>query len=173
VTSREAALAVLNAPAIAVQPQNITAAEGSTVYFTVEALGKTPLSYQWYADCTKPISGATSATLRLKEVTTANAKTYCVAASNAFGVVLSAPAMLRVYVTPRLISVGRGPDGVSLTFTTAPGMFYSVYYKDELNAEGGWSLLATASHLEATGSTMTVLDPDARPTYRYYKIAIE
>src|ERR1035438_5825507 len=118
ITSVAVALTVLDAPAIAVQPLSITALEGGTVVFSVTALGKSPLAYQWYADCTRPIAGSTLSSLRLKEVTPAYSGNYCVAISNIYGSTFSQPATLRVLVRPALISLTQSPQGFSLTFST-------------------------------------------------------
>jgi hypothetical protein len=170
--SRGAALTVLNSPAIAVQPQSLTVPVGTTVLLTVSALGKAPLSYQWYADCTRPISGATSSTLRLKRVTLADSGSYCVGISNAYGSVLSQPAVLRVVLSPGLVSLIQKDGLVTLTFSTVAGLFYTVYYSDDL-ASGAWILLPNASRQLGTGAPMAVQDMEPASTHRFYRIVLE
>jgi hypothetical protein len=172
VTSVPVALTILNAPAIAVQPLNITVLEGGTVVFSVTALGKAPLAYQWYADCTRPIAGSTLSTLRLKEVSPAYSGNYCVAISNIYGSTFSQPATLRVLVRPAFVSLTQSPQGFLLTFSTVTNLLYTVYARDGLGTNG-WTLLPGALKKQGNGATMTVVDPDSPQRVRYYKIIVE
>jgi hypothetical protein len=172
ITSAPVALTVLDAPAITVQPINITALEGATVVFGVTALGKAPLAYQWYANCTNPIAGSTISTLRLKDVTPAYSGNYCVTISNTYGSTFSQPATLRVLVQPSLVSLTQSSQGVALTFSTVTNLLYTVYASDELGMNG-WTLLPGASQRQGTGTPMTVLDRDLPQRHRYYKIIAE
>ena len=66
----------------------------------------------------------------------------------------------------------RNVNGMALTFTAAPGLLYSVYYKDEVG-DSEWIALAGATQQEAVGASITILDPNAPLTSRYYKIIVE
>ena len=83
------------APVITTQPRSVSATSGSTVSFTVEASGTPSPSYQWLKDGA-PVAGATTRTLIFLSVSSANAGTYAVAASNSQGTVVSSGATLTV-----------------------------------------------------------------------------
>lgn len=83
------------APVITTQPRSVSATSGSTVSFTVEASGTPSPSYQWLKDGA-PVAGATTRTLIYLAVSSANAGTYSVAASNSQGTVVSTGATLTV-----------------------------------------------------------------------------
>ncbi len=82
-------------PAITTQPAALTVAAGASATFSVAATGSPTPTYQWRRDGTN-IAGATAATLTLNNLTTANAGTYTVVASNATGSVTSNAAVLVV-----------------------------------------------------------------------------
>jgi hypothetical protein len=172
VTSVPVALTVLDAPVVAVQPLSVTALEGGTVVFSVTALGKPPLAYQWYADCTRPIAGSTLSTLRLKGVSPAYSGNYCVAISNIYGSTFSQPATLRVLVRPAFVSLTQSPQGFLLTFSTVTNLLYTVYARDG-QGTNGWTLLPGVLQSPGSGAPMTVLDPDSPQRLRFYKIIVE
>src|ERR1051325_9102015 len=68
-------------PTITEQPQSRTATLGSTVTLTVSAAGSAPLSYQWHFN-DGDLPGATSASLVVSHLQTANAGSYYVTVSN-------------------------------------------------------------------------------------------
>jgi hypothetical protein len=94
-TSSVATLTVNQPPTITTQPQNVTAAAGATVSFTVAATSTAPLTYQWSKYST-PIPGATSATLTLVNISAADAAAYVVAITNVAGTTGSNAASLTV-----------------------------------------------------------------------------
>lgn len=83
------------APVITVDPVSQTVAEGATVVLTANASGAPTPTWSWTKDGA-PISGATSRTLTLTAVTTANAGSYVATASNSEGSDPSATAVLTV-----------------------------------------------------------------------------
>lgn len=88
------------APTITQQPPssaNILA--GGTLHLMVANQGEEPYTYLWYFDGSQPISGATSSELVVPNVQAANAGSYTVVISNAYGSVTSAPTVLTV-ITP-------------------------------------------------------------------------
>lgn len=91
------------APVITTQPQSQTVNTGASPAFAVTASGSLPLFYQWFHDGIL-LSGATSATLSLASVTTAQAGVYTVAVSNSVGGVTSNPATLTVIPLPEITS---------------------------------------------------------------------
>ncbi len=98
-TSTAAALAVNIPPTITTHPASIVSAQGSNVTFSVAASGTTPLSYQWYKNGTS-VSGATSATLALNNVQSANAGSYYAIVTNVAGTITSSTATLTVNNAP-------------------------------------------------------------------------
>ncbi|HEY5912439.1 MAG TPA: immunoglobulin domain-containing protein [Verrucomicrobiae bacterium] len=68
---------------------------GGSVTFTGEALGTEPLSYQWLFNGI-PVQGAATPTLALTNILPAQAGTYAVVSSNAFGVLTNSGGSLTV-----------------------------------------------------------------------------
>ena len=103
VTSQVATLTVRD-PVILVEPVSRVANPGQTVMFTVSAGGTAPLSYQWLWEGTplvngEKVLGAQSSQLVLRNALAADAGSYSVVVSNAFGQVTSAVASLAFPVT--------------------------------------------------------------------------
>jgi hypothetical protein len=83
-------------PTISRQPASTTNFSGTTVTFTVNALGTQPLSYQWFRD-SNPITGATNDTLSFVCAFPADdGAIFTVVVANAVGSVTSAMAELTV-----------------------------------------------------------------------------
>jgi hypothetical protein len=122
VTSSAALLTVTTptqptAPTITTQPVAVTAAVGATATFTVVATGTAPLSYQWYANGTIAIAGATSATYTTAALAAGdNGISYTVVVTNSAGSVTSSAAVLTV--TTSTGTVTPGPDVVTFKYDT-------------------------------------------------------
>ena len=170
--SAPALLTVNNSPVITVQPQSMSVLQGDTIFLSVTALGKEPLTYQWYVGGTIPISQATSSSFRLKNVTQTESGSYSVAVSNEVGFVISQPAVVRVLIKPELIAITRTQGVVNLTFSTVTNLVYSVDYKDDLDATQ-WIALPDAALLPGTGAPITVHDADPSPSWRFYRIIVQ
>jgi formylglycine-generating enzyme len=120
-------------PQITVSPQSQTASSGSTVSFTVQAQGSSPLSYRWYknslylTDDTR-ITGSASSTLRIASIQSSDGGSYSVRVSNQAGSVNSASATIAV--------VGTAPAEMSLipagSFTMGNCMDPAEGWSDEL-----------------------------------------
>ncbi len=95
VTSAVATLTVIGDPAINAQPASQARNAGDSVTFSVVAVGTAPLSYQWRKDAGL-LAGATQSTLTLMDLQGADAGSYDVVVSNAWGSVTSAMALLSV-----------------------------------------------------------------------------
>lgn len=106
VTSAGALLTIneITAPSITTQPASQSVTAGATVSFSVAATGTAPLGYQWQFNGNN-ISGATSATLTLNSVTSADAGSYRAVISNSAGSVISSPASLTVTAPPMAIAI--------------------------------------------------------------------
>ncbi|MGO8837239.1 MAG: choice-of-anchor tandem repeat GloVer-containing protein [Limisphaerales bacterium] len=92
------------APAIATQPASLICLQGALVTFTVDADGVLPLRYQWQKNSTNlvnggNVSGATSSTLTLNNVSMSDAGIYSVVITNLYGSVTSSNAILTVLPT--------------------------------------------------------------------------
>jgi hypothetical protein len=172
VTSSKAKLTIVDAPTITLQPQSYTVFQGTDVVFSVTAVGTAPLSYQWLANCTRAISGATSPTLRLKNVGPLDSGTYCVTISNTLGVVSTQPAVLRVLVQAKLTSLIQNQNGIALSFATVTNLLYSVYSSPTLPPTN-WTILPNSFQVPGTGSPMTVHDPNGTGVQGAYKIVVE
>jgi uncharacterized repeat protein (TIGR03803 family) len=97
-----ASLAVTSSPPfIVMQPTNQTLAAGETASFSVRAFGNLPLIYHWQKNGTNladggNVSGSTSGTLTLNDVTVANEGEYAVVVSNMLDAVTSSNVALTV-----------------------------------------------------------------------------
>ena len=111
------------APAITAQPASKTVTAGANVTFSVTASGTVPLSYQWQKDGAA-LTGATSATLALSNVTAAQAGAYAVKVSNAAGSVTSATATLTVNAAAVAPAITAQP--ASKTVTAGANVTFSV-----------------------------------------------
>ena len=107
-------------PVILTQPQSQTVYSGSDVTFTASATGALPLLWQWQFNGVA-ISGATSSTLMLADVTTNQNGNYTVAVTNSHGfdhsqvatlVVQSSAPIITTQPQSQLVAVGG-----SVTFT--------------------------------------------------------
>lgn len=101
ITSSAAAISVLTAPVITLNPVGQTLNAGSTLSLTVAGSGSVPLSYQWSKDGLD-IPGATSAEYLKTSVQGADAGNYSVRISNAAGSVSSISAAISVIVPPSI-----------------------------------------------------------------------
>ena len=105
VTVDSGTAALLGAPTIVTAPTSQFVNDGTTVNFSVSAIGAPTLAYQWKFNGTN-ITGATSATYALTPATLANAGSYTVTVTNAQGPVTTSAATLSVSpVGPTLGSI--------------------------------------------------------------------
>ena len=139
-----------NAPVITVPPVSQTVNVGADVVFSVTAEGTAPLHFQWRKDGVN-IEGATSASLSLHAVTSAEAGGYSVVVSNDFGVVTSAVASLTVsvpgnpviVVQPISQTVNAGADVTFHVEATGSGQLSFQWLKDGANLTGETSASLT------------------------------
>jgi hypothetical protein len=119
--SSNAVLTVLLPIVILEQPTNQSVRVGFSATFRVNAVGSSPLSYQWRFNGT-PISGATSATYVLSSAQPTNAGAYSVAVTDINGTVFSSNAILTVLTRPTITLQPMNqivPEGGSATFSIA------------------------------------------------------
>lgn len=147
------------APTITTQPTSQTVTAGANVSFMVAASGTAPLSYQWRLNGAN-IGGATSATLTLNSVTTAQSGgSYSCVVSNSAGTATSSTATLTVNPAPVAPSITTQPTsqtvtaGANVSFTVAASGTAPLSYLWRLNGAniGG----ATSPTLTLNSVTMT------------------
>jgi Concanavalin A-like lectin/glucanases superfamily/Pro-kumamolisin, activation domain/Reelin subrepeat B/Immunoglobulin domain/HYR domain/Viral BACON domain len=86
------------APSIQTPPQSQTIQYSSNAMFSVTAAGLSPLAYRWYFG-SNPIAGASNALLTVTNAGFAQAGSYSVVVTNAFGSATGGPAVLTVVDT--------------------------------------------------------------------------
>ncbi|MBI2517080.1 MAG: ExeM/NucH family extracellular endonuclease [Opitutae bacterium] len=157
------------APAFTTQPAAQTVTVGDSVTFTAAASGYPAPTYQWLHNGA-PIPGATSTALTLGNVTTANAGSYTVAATNSQGAATSDAANLTVnkaVATVTLGSLNQNFDGSpkSATATTAPGGLNVTFTYDGSaiapTAPGSYAVIATvndANYIGSASGTLVIRD---------------
>jgi hypothetical protein len=127
VTSNGATLTVNPAPvapSIITQPANQTVTAGQQAFFSVEATGTAPLTYQWRKGGVN-INGATTVTYTIASTVSGDAGTYSVVVTNSVNSVTSNGATLTVNAAPAAPAITTQPQaqtvnaGASVTFTAA------------------------------------------------------
>jgi hypothetical protein len=109
VNSNGAILTVSQAPQIVQQPAAQATVTGGSASFSVSATGSGTLTYQWYFTPTgsstpSAVQGATSATLNLTNVQTANLGDYVVVVSNGISPDATSQAA-QLSIAPRLVKI--------------------------------------------------------------------
>jgi sugar lactone lactonase YvrE len=137
-TLRQGSFVVGGAPAIVAQPQGQTANPGSSVTFTVTAVGLAPLAYQWRFNLTA-ISGATASSYTRANVQQADGGNYSVVVTNVLGSAASASALLSINGPP-LITGQPQPQfvlpGQSATFSVIASGTAPLRYQWQFNGSG-------------------------------------
>jgi endonuclease/exonuclease/phosphatase family metal-dependent hydrolase len=129
-------------PFLETEPQGQIAARGSNIVFTAAASGAAPLHYQWLFN-EQPVPGATNTFLALTNLSLAAHGNYRIAATNVFGAMTSAPALLNISVTMT------GATNAELTLLT---------YNAHGAAIPDWS--TNSPQVQALGRQVQFLDPD-------------
>lgn len=139
-------------PVITSAPASQSVTSGGTVTYSVSASGA-PTGYQWYFNGS-PISGETSSSLTLNNVTSSNAGSYYVIVTNASGSTTSSAATLTILtasVTNQVVTTGHD---VSLT---APSLTGS--YQWQVSSDNGstWNDVSNnGTYSGATTATLTI-----------------
>jgi alpha-tubulin suppressor-like RCC1 family protein len=129
-------------PAITVQPLSQSIPIGSNVNFSAAVAGTPPYSFQWnfngnpLADDGTHVFGATTISLSLSNLTTADAGNCTLIVSNASGTTTSDPAVLIVMTPPAttMSPVGRSvPPGLPTIFTASFSGVPTPDYQWQLN----------------------------------------
>ena len=109
-TSRPAQLTIRPEPKIVRQPQNVQVVDGQDAEFSVYAVGRKPLSYQWRFQGVN-LRGQTASNLVLRLVQVTNVGAYQVVVNNSVGGVESAVATLSA--TGSKATISRQPAGTT------------------------------------------------------------
>ncbi len=150
-------------PTIAAQPQSQTVGAGANVTFSVAAMGTAPLSYQWRFNGIN-IGAATSSSLALSNVQSANEGAYTVVVSNAFGSVTSASATLTVDAAVTLGFAGFTTNGFQFQMTGPVGMYVLQLSTNLVD----WSAVSTNN---APNGVIDFIDPHATSfERRFYRV---
>jgi alpha-tubulin suppressor-like RCC1 family protein len=137
-----------SAPVIVTHPTSTSAPVGTPAQLSVLASDSRPISYQWYWQGHRPIPGATNSTLSWNSLAVSNAGAYYVVCRNAFGPVVSRPALLGPVACEltganpmtNLIQSGFTDPGATQT-TPAAAIAAGQYHSLALTADGmviGW-----------------------------------
>jgi hypothetical protein len=167
VTSSNATLTVNVPPAIAAQPQSLTAAAGSNVTFTITATGTLPLSYQWRFNGTN-LDWATGSAYACNNAQTKDAGSYSVVVSNVAGTLASTDAVLTITQPrpPEITWISVMPvSPILLQVSGTPGR-YAVEATTNL---ADWAEL---TNLITTSDSFQYLDSVANLTQRFYRIRL-
>ena len=157
------------APTIVVQPAGLAVTEGSSATFTVTADGTPPLGYQWRQGGTN-LAGATGSALMLANVQFANASSYSVLVTNAFGSMLSSDATLTVVQVQRaeikfVVPAGSASSTVRLEIRGAPNRVYVIEASTNLM---DWVTIGLGA--TDTGGNVKFTDPnEANPPVQFYR----
>ena len=125
---------------------------GGTAIFTVDAIGTTPLFYQWSFDGTN-IDNATNATLTLTNVQLTQAGNYAVVVTNVLGSATSSNAILTVYPVPVITSFSP-PSGAAGTVVNISGLNFDPTPGNNIVYFGAVQAVVTAA--SATNLVVTV-----------------
>jgi alpha-tubulin suppressor-like RCC1 family protein len=133
----------LTPPAFAVQPTNESVVISNIASFSATLTGALPMSFQWSFNGTPlvddgvHITGSATASLSIANITTADAGSYALAATNFLGSTNSTAAVLNVLTPPTFTTqpVGRSvPPGLPTIFNAAAtGNPMPGYYQWQLN----------------------------------------
>lgn len=128
---------ITDKPVITMPPQQVVVSSGDTVTWSGYACGASPLSYQWRKNGT-PITGATSTSYSITNVSSAHFAAFDLLVSNAYGVAISSP------VTVDSLSAVSGKNYLTGSNTAGP-------------REDGLAFAATwlASNSDSAGITRT------------------
>ena len=161
-------LSISGALQITGQPADQSAYLGGTALFTVATFGSSPVFYQWQRDGTNltdggNISGSTTATLTITNVTVDDAAVYSVVVSNAVNSVTSDYAVLDVMFSPpnitsqpvSLTRVVGMTASFSVTATGDPPLSYQWLENGTNLTDGGNVSGSTTSTLTLSGVTLT------------------
>lgn len=172
VTSFDAALTVIGAPTIAVQPVSQTVFAGDNVLFGVVVSGTGPFGYQWRFNgspiaATNGISGNTSATLMIDNVQLGQVGNYSVVITNVAGAITSAPAALIIGCSPILTQGAISTNTFSVYIRGAKGSHWNIIDSADLT---NWTSLGDVTLDSSTGLGTFSDSGIGGVPFRFYKL---
>ena len=161
-------------PKITSQPAAQGLPVGASAMLSVAETGARPFAYQWLKNGTNlldggNISGSSDRILNLSNVSLADAGTYSVIVSNAFGSVTSAGARVAVVYPPVFLSAVRSNCTLTLTWSAAAGQRYRLQYKPALAAPS-WTF--QGGFITANGSVATASDNVCTNAQKFYRVVL-
>jgi hypothetical protein len=176
------------APVVLQQPQSVSTYPTLTATFSVQVESYTTPTYQWMAGASGSatytnlanggnISGATTSTLVVSSVSSANLADYVVVASNPSGSVTSSVAALTMQAPPQVPIILQQPQSVSVLvggtaqFTANPMGAAPMSYQWQVAAQSDGVFANVTDGNLLSGSTTTNLVSVNTPTSRagYYR----
>ncbi len=164
ITSSVATLTLLAAPTITQAPAELTVRAGVSSNLSVTATGGPPLSFRWLLNGTN-LPGATSASYSFTNAQASDAGDYTVVVTNAAGSVTSAPARLRVLISPLLTLAGNETTNFGFAYATVFGSTYVIESKADLN-DSVWTPTATNTGTGSMTNFSTGLNTSSNRFYR-------
>jgi hypothetical protein len=175
-TSDAVDLAVMLPPAIVTQPAGQSVVAGEPVTLSVAATDSGTLSYQWRKDGAAladdgRVSGSTTATLTINPSATANAGSYDVVVTSAYGTITSEAAVVEVRVPititrqPACPPIKIGDPAVILVEATGEGILSYQWRKDGV-------ALADSDTITGTTTNALAIDPVSLADAGSYDVVI-
>ncbi|MFO1449473.1 MAG: pectinesterase family protein [Opitutaceae bacterium] len=119
-------LTPINPPVITTQPASIILNPGQPGTLGVQATGTSPLAYQWKKDGAN-VTGATGPTLTLASASTADAGSYTVSITNAYGSVTSTAASVTITTAPVPATITEQPAATTINAGQPATLTVSAY----------------------------------------------
>jgi hypothetical protein len=146
-------------PYIWQEPVSVTTNAGVNLTVASGVRGSAPVSYQWYQNGSA-LSSQTSANLAYTPITTNNAGTYYLIASNSYGSITSSVVTLVVYGVPTILQ--QSPTQMEIFAGISPTLKATVAGEMPLSFQWSSNGVAIAS---GTTSAYTVANAQAGATY--------
>jgi uncharacterized repeat protein (TIGR01451 family) len=151
------------------QPQSVIVPPGGTARFNVRATGGSTLLYQWRKNGVN-IPGATNSTLIILNARLSDEGAYTVFIRNEdLASQESDPAQLTVFAVVQILDIRWLGSTARISYAAPAGSTNTLEFKRPITATN-WSPVATQVR---TGAVMTVVDPVATNSSRFYRIRMD
>ena len=173
VTSTNASLTVWQPPVITNQPLNQTAVAGGTATFSVVGGGLPVPGYQWFFNGSTPLAGATTSSLILTNLRSAQVGSYSVVLSSAAGSLTSSIVSLTVtnplppVVVAAPVSIG---GAVQINFASVPGLTNVILTNGYLSG-GVWGVYSNIP--PSPNSTPITIADLPKDGSRFYRLMVQ
>jgi hypothetical protein len=169
ITSAVATLTVASGagPGILTQPHDATVLIGSSTNFSVIANGTPPLAYFWRKNG-NPMGGVSGPTNNLTNVSATDAGGYSVIVSNSVNSITSSVANLYVARVPKITSLDRVGDQISIGFSRDAGAGYEILFATSVPTSNWQVLTNFPSQTQSTNTS--VLDLVTNGAIRFYEL---